>query len=365
MIKLIHVITDTNIGGAGVWVLNFLKAFDREKYDVGVALPTNSLLTPKIKELGIKAYEIPNIADKSFSKEGINEFYKLFKAEKPDIVHCHASLSARIASKMLGIKTVNTRHCLEDKKSGIKKVVYSLINNSLSDVVIGVSKATCENLLTDGTSGKKIRLIYNGVSPLAECSADEKKEIKREFGISEENIVVGIVARLEKVKNHELFFKAGKILLDKYDNVTLFVAGEGSQKENLEKLCKELGISDRTVFCGYQKDVSRIMNIIDINTLTSEKEALSLSLIEGMTVGKACVSTKSGGPCEVIEDGVTGLLSENNAEDFERKVSYYICNPFEREKAGQKGRERSEEIFSVDKMIKALDDVYEELMKRR
>ena len=115
MIKLIHVITDTNIGGAGVWVLNFLKAYDKEKYDVGVAVPCNSLLAPKISELGVKVFEIAHIADKSFSKEGIREFIKLFKEQKPDIVHCHASLSARIASKKLGIKTVNTRHCLEEK----------------------------------------------------------------------------------------------------------------------------------------------------------------------------------------------------------------------------------------------------------
>ncbi len=362
VIKLIHIITDTNIGGAGVWVLNFLKAFDREKYEVGVALPTNSLLIPKIEELGIRVYEIPNIADKSFSKEGINEFYKLFKREKPDIVHCHASLSARIASKMLGIKTVNTRHCLEEKKSGLKKIIYSLVNNSLSDIVIGVSKATCENLSADGTNKKKIRLIYNGVKPLEKL---DSKEIKKEFGIDEKNIVVGIIARLEEVKNHELFFRAGKILLERYDNVTLFVAGEGTQEEKLKKLCDELSISDRTIFCGYQKDVSRIMNIIDINCLTSHKEALSLSLIEGMTLGKACVSTKSGGPCEVIADGETGLLADSNAEDFARKASYYIDNPSEREKAGEKGRERSSRIFSINKMIEALDIVYEELMKRR
>ena len=198
MIKLIHVITDTNIGGAGVWVLNFLKAFDREKYDVRVALPTNSLLTPRIKESGINVYEIPNIRDKSFSKEGISEFIKLFKKIKPDIVHCHASLSARIASKLLGIKTINTRHCLEEKKRGIKKVVYSFINNSLSDIVIGVSKATCDNLLECGTNKKKVRLVYNGVEPLKEYSDVEKREIRKEFGIAEDNIVVGIVARLEK-----------------------------------------------------------------------------------------------------------------------------------------------------------------------
>ena len=364
MIKLIHVITDTNIGGAGVWVLNFLKAYDREKYDVSVALPKNAKLTPKIRELGVLALEVDNIADQSFSKQGIKEFIKLFKEQKPDIVHCHASLSARIASKRLGIKTINTRHCLEEEKSFPKNIIYSLINNALSDVVIGVSKITCENLLDDGTKKDKVKLVYNGVAPLCEFSEEEKSQTRKEYGIKEENIVVGIVARLEKVKNHELFLKAGKILLDKYDNLTLLIAGEGSKRESIENKAKELGILDPIVFCGYQKDVSKIVNIIDINVLSSEKESLSLSLIEGMTLSKPCVSTASGGPEEVIENGVTGLICEHNAEDFAKKVSYYIDNPLERKKAGELGRKRSEEIFSVTTMIKKLEEIYDELLKK-
>ncbi len=364
MIKLIHVITDTNIGGAGVWVLNFLKAYDREKYDVSVAIPENSLLTDKIREMGVTAHEIPHIADKSFSKEGILEFKKLFKAQKPDIVHCHASLSARVASRSLGIKTVNTRHCLEEKKRFPKNIIYSVINNALSDIVIGVSKVTCENLLDDGTKKDKVKLVYNGVAPLRELSDEEKKEIKKEYGISEENTVIGIVARLEKVKNHSLFLEAGKIILDKYKNITLLIAGEGSQRENIEKKAEELGIIGSVVFCGYQKDVSKIVNVIDIMALTSQKESLSLSLVEGMTLGKPCVSTASGGPCEVIEDKVTGLLTDQTPEDFARKLSYYIASPQEREKAGELGRKRAKEIFAIEAMIKTLDEIYEKLLKR-
>ncbi len=364
MIKLIHVITDSNIGGAGVWVLNFLKAYDRERYDVSVAVPQNSLLTPKIRELGVEVFEVAHIADKSFSKEGIKEFIKLFKEQKPDIVHCHASLSARIASKRLGIKTVNTRHCLEEKKSFPKNIIYSMINNALSDIVIGVSKVTCENLLDDGTKKEKVRLVYNGVAPLREFSDTEKKEIRKEYGINSDSIVVGIVARLEKVKNHELFLKAGKIVLEKYNNITLLIAGEGSERENIAKKAKELGIIDSVVFCGYQKDVSRIVNVIDIMALTSSKESLSLSLIEGMTLKKPCVSTASGGPEEVIENGVTGLLTDHTPEDFAKKASYYIDNPDQREKAGKEGKKRSKQIFSIEEMIKTLDEIYDELLKK-
>ena len=279
-------------------------------------------------------------------------------------MHCHASLSARIASKSLGIKTVNTRHCLEEKKSFPKNIIYSAVNNALSDVVIGVSKVTCENLLDDGTKKDKVKLVYNGVAPLKEFSDEEKKEIRREYGINEENTVIGIVARLEKVKNHSLFLEAGKIILDKYKNITLLIAGEGTERENIEKKAVELGIIDSVVFCGYQKDVSRIVNVIDIMALTSPKESLSLSLIEGMTLGKPCVSTASGGPCEVIEDGVTGLLTDHTPKDFAQKLSYYIDNPPKRERAGELGKKRAKEIFAIETMIKTLDEIYEKLLKR-
>ena len=363
MIKLIHVITDSNIGGAGVWVLNFLKAYNRKKYDVSVAVPCGSLLTPKIREHDVKVFEVANIADKSFSKEGIKEFLKLFKEQRPDIVHCHASLSARIASKRLGIKTVNTRHCLEEKKKFPQNIIYSMINNALSDVVIGVSRITCENLLADGTKKEKVKLVYNGVAPLKEFSDEEKREIRKEYGIKNENIVLGIVARLEKVKNHDLFLESGKILLEKYNNLTLLIVGEGSERDNIEQKAKELGIINSVVFCGYLKDVSRIVNIIDIMALTSPKESLSLALIEGMTLSKPCVSTKSGGPEEVIENGVTGLLTDHTPKDFSKKVSYYIDNPKEREKAGFEGKKRSEKIFGIEEMIKTLEEIYDELMK--
>ena len=144
----------------------------------------------------------------------------------------------------------------------------------------------------------------------------------------------------------------------------MLIAVEGSERQNIEKKAKELGIIDSVVFCGYQKDVSRIVNVIDIMALTSPKESLSLSLIEGMTLKKPCVSTASGGPEEVIENGVTGFITEHNPEDFAKKASYYIDNPEEREKAGELGQKRSKEIFSIEEMIKTLDEIYEKLLKK-
>lgn len=362
MKKIIHVLTDTNIGGAGIWLLNYLKSFDRSKYEVAAALPENAELTPIVKALGIRVCEVKGIADESFSKQGIKEFKKLFLSEKPDIIHSHASLSARIAARQCKIKIVNTRHCLEAPKTGIKKLIYSTINNSLSDIVIGVSEASYKNLVADGTKKEKLRLVYNGVYPLKELSEEEKNKIREKYKIPKENITVGIAARLEPVKNHKLFFDAAKIILEQKSNITFVVAGGGSLENELKEYAKKLGISDNVVFTGYQKDITDVMNIIDINTLTSDKEALSISLIEGMSIKIPAAATDSGGPSEVIENFVSGIIVENhNEEVFAKAVLTLAENPQLRAKMGAAGKERAEKIFSIERMTKLLEEIYDNM----
>ena len=79
MIKVLNIISDSNIGGAGRCVLTFLKYFDRTKFDVEVVVPRNSLLIPEINKLGIKTIEADTIAEKSLSRESIKELKKIIK----------------------------------------------------------------------------------------------------------------------------------------------------------------------------------------------------------------------------------------------------------------------------------------------
>lgn len=363
MIKLLHALTDTNIGGAGIWLLNFLKAYDRKKYDVRVVLPKNSDLIEKVEELDVRVYALSSIADKSFSIEGISEFKRLFKELKPDIIHSHASLSARIAAKMLGIKTVNTRHCLEDAKTGLKKTVYSFINNSLSSAVVGVSESAVENLINDGTKREKVHLIYNGATPPRELCDEQKRKIKESLKIPENNFVVGIIARLEPVKNHELFLNSAKILLEKQKNITFIIVGAGSCMDSLKEFSKKLKIEENVIFTGYSNDISDYINIFDVNVLTSKKEALSLSLIEGMFVGVPAVATNSGGPAEVVLDEVTGyILKTNEKEELAQKIENLLADEILRKTMGENGKKRANELFSLEKMIESLDSLYNKLI---
>ncbi|MGN1048717.1 MAG: glycosyltransferase [Eubacteriales bacterium] len=365
MVKLMHILTDTGLGGAGVWLLNFLSAYDREKYDVSVALPENSVLTERVRNLSVTVFEVPFIADSSYSEKGTKEFLRLFRREKPDLVHCHASLSARIAAKRCGIPVVNTRHCLEEPLDFPKRELYGLLNNALSDIVIGVSEKTCENLAECGTKKSKIRLVYNGVRPVRRITDDEKASLRARYGVPPENTVVGLVARLEPVKNPFLFLEGAKIILAYKQDVTFLIVGGGSLEGELHRSAKEMGISENIVFAGQLDDISGALGIMDIITLTSEKEALSISLIEGMSIGLPAVSTDSGGPNEVIEDGVTGKITENgNAEAFADAVLYYLSSPTARFRDGKAGKKRAREKFGLDTMVSELDKIYAEILKK-
>lgn len=365
MIKVMQVSTDTNIGGAGIWLLNYLKYYNRDNIEMTVVIPVGSALKKRIEALGVHYIEAENIADVSFSFSAIGEIRKIIKDIKPDVIHTHASLSARIASKLEKVPTVNTRHCIEGKKRGIKRIIYRFINNRLSDTVVAVSGAVYKNLLDDGIPENKLRLIYNGVPPLKALDDEQRKEIRLELGV-EGCFVAGIFARLEPVKNHMMFLEAAAAAYNINDGFRFLIVGDGSLKEVLKNKAKELGVEDAVIFAGYVEDITKLMNAVDVNVLTSDYEALSISLIEGMTVGKPCITTDSGGTREVVENGKSGfVIPVNDCVSLTACITKLASDAELCRKMGAEGIRIAGEKFSPGEMADKLYNVYIELAKER
>ncbi|MBS7297588.1 MAG: glycosyltransferase [Eubacteriales bacterium] len=360
MIKVMQVMTDTNIGGAGIWLLNFLNFYDREKLDVTVIIPKNSALKERIEALDTKIIEADNIADKSFSKDGIATLKEILEAEKPDVVHTHASLSARIAAKLLKIPVINTRHCIEPKKSGIKRLCYRIINRALSDRAVAVSKAVYNNLVDDGIPEDKITVIYNGVPDLKLMTPDEREEVRSELGLTD-SIAVGIIARLEPVKNHFLFLEAAAAAYEINDKFRFVIVGDGSMEKEIKAEVERKGITDAVIFTGYVKDTTAVMNAIDINVLTSDREALSISLIEGMSVGKPCITTDAGGTREVVENGKSGIVVPvGDAVNLTAALLRLASDAELMTEYGKEGMRIAKEKFQPTEMCDKLTVLYED-----
>jgi|LSQX01.3.fsa_nt_gb glycosyltransferase involved in cell wall biosynthesis len=365
MIKVMQVLSDTNIGGAGKWILNLLEYINKKEFDISVAIPRGSLLKKELEKQGALIIEIPGKGDSTFEASAVRYLYKYFKENKIDIVHSHASMSARIAGKLAGVKSiVYTRHCMESKTEGrIGKLANKTINMHLSNKVVAVSKSVKENLILSGVPEHRIELIYNGVKPLNLNSEEKNQLVKANMGIEENEVVVGIVARLEEIKGHKYFIKAAHKVLKENPSVKFIIVGSGSLEDDLKKLTSELGINNKVIFTGHLEDTTDIVNIMDINVLSSLSEALSLSLIEAMSLGKPCITTKTGGNPEVITGGLSGMLvSVKDEEALANSMLNLINNKDLREVMGKKGKEVMLDKFTVKGMTKKIENLYRNLI---
>lgn len=369
MIKVFQVSSDTNIGGAGKCILTFLRFCDKKEFEVSVVLPQNSLLTPLCKKEGAKVFEVDAMADKSMDFSAVKKLVKLFKKEKPDIVHAHASAAAKIAAKLCGIKVVYTRHSVFNPPKkltrGPGKLLCGAFNNFTADKIIAVAEAAKDNLTKTGVSEKKITVVLNGVEPVLPCSEEEKKEIKKSFGIDENCPVVSIVARLNPVKGHEYFVRAAKILKDKGIKAKFVIAGCGEEEKNIKELIKSLDLSDTVVMTGFLNDVSRLLNITDVQANCSfGTEATSLSLLEGMSLGIPAAVTDFGGNPGVIQNGVNGLLVPvKNAEKTAQAIESLLCDKNVYKKMRENCFEIYKQKFTSRIYAKNIEDVYKSLKK--
>ncbi len=366
MIKIIHVITDSNIGGAGRVLINFLSAYDRKRFDLTVVLPKGSLLIPEIKALNVDYHE-EDIGERSMSVGAVSMFVKLFRRLKPQIVHTHASLAARIGARICGgIKIVHTRHSVFDvptsQKQFPRKQIQGIINNRLSDRIIAVSPAAKDNLLELGTNPDKIEIVFNGVKPPKKLTEQELEQYRDSLDIPSDSFVCAIIARLDAVKGHRFLLEAAKLLAD-YPDIWIVVAGTGPESENLLEMAEKLGLKN-VKFLGFVTDVYKLENLMDVQLNASYgTEATSLSLLEGLCLQKPAIVSDFGGNPFVIDHGKTGLVIPKQNPTALKDAILSLYNDRERVKImGQAAGVEFNKRFTVLEMTKQTEAIYLRLL---
>ena len=313
MKKVLNILTDSNIGGAGRCLINYLKYCDRSQFEVKVVLPRGSLLIPEILVLDIPVIEVDGIAERSFSPGAIHSLYSIIRRERPDIVHTHGSFSGRIAGRLGGCKVLYTRHSAfpvpERLKKGLGHWLNGAVNSFFADHIIAVSPATAENLTDSGIPEKKITIMMNGVEPLTGLDEAGQAQLRKELGIAEGVFTGGILARLEPYKGHQILLEAVKELTDEGRTMRILIGGSGTSEEDICRSIRQLGLEDTVLFLGFVNNVPQILSILDVQLNCSYgTEASSIALIEGMSLGLATVASDYGGNPWQVDDGVTGLL---------------------------------------------------------
>ncbi len=364
MKHIVQVLTDTNVGGAGKYLLNYLKGFNREKYKVTVVLPEGSRLCAFVHGFNdVTLIEAPHMADCSFDKHAVFFLKKLFKKIKPDILHTHACLSARIAGKWAKVPTIlATRHCIEPLPHGFRALAISAFNNALCDYYIAVSEAVVKNLTDSGIRRDKIKRVANGVEPVKPLTNHEKMLVRAQHEVKDDETLFGIFGRLETVKGHKYFIKAARQVLREAPNTKFMIVGGGSLEMDLHARARRYGIYNNMIFTGFVPNTSLLLNAVDVNVCASESEAMSLAILEAMSLGKPTIATNAGGNRELITNNKTGLMVgyADSASLAQAMLRLHKDPDFAKE-LGDAARDKYEMGYTVDAMVARLEEVYEEV----
>lgn len=367
-IKVVNIISDTNIGGAGKCVLTFAKNYNREHYDLTVVVPRGSLLKEPCQQAGVRVIEAEGIADESMSLKGVTAQKKLIQSLKPDIVHTHASLTSRIAARLAGVKgIVYTRHCVYEPSKLMKSLPGRLLNRLVAALfttkAIAVAEAAAKNLTDVGIPKKDIEVVLNGIEPLKPLTEEEKRIQRQRFHVEEGEWVISLIARLEEVKGHKYFIEAARLLKDKGYPVHFIAAGTGSIEQKLRDSVKNGEVD----FCGFINDPQNLVGITDISVNASYgTEATSISLLEGMSLGIPAVVSDYGGNPGVIQDGKNGLLfPTHDAAALAAAIEKLLLDPQLYEKLKQGAKEIFAQTFTAQVMTRNIEKVYDTVIKNR
>jgi glycosyltransferase involved in cell wall biosynthesis len=371
MTKLIHIISDSNIGGAGRCLVNYLRCHDRSRFAVSVILPRGSLLIPQITALDVPVIEVDGIAERSFSPAAVRELSRILKKEKPRIVHTHGSFSGRIAAKLCGSRIVYTRHSAfpisPRLQKGIGHHLNGLVNGFFADIVIAVSPAAQENLMESGIAPGIIRLVGNGVAPLSPADETHLAALRSAWEIPDGCFVAGYPARLEDYKGHDLLLEAAKRLKAEGREFRILIAGRGNREQKLWEQANAMGVSDRVQFPGFVEDMAGFLSLLTVQlNCSTQSEACSMSIIEGMSLGLPTIASRCSGNPWLVEDGVTGLLFENNsAEALTAALKKLMDDPALVQNMGNAARAAYEARFTGRIFAANLERVYDEILKKK
>lgn len=365
MIKVMHCISDTNFGGAGRVLLNYLMYFDASSFDVTVVVPRGSKLLEYFEKDKYRIVEFDGLYDRSYNKDDVKSLVTLISKYQPDIVHSHGALSARIAAKKCRKKIVYTRHSVFDlpkwQTSWYGKILLGSINGYYADRIVAVSPAAKDLLVSSGTKPDIIDVIFNGVEKVEKVSKTKSDQFREKYGIDSNDFVFTIMARLEAVKGHKTIIEAAHVLKKQgISGFKIIIAGTGGIEDELKTLVGSLNLEDVIIFAGFVTDIPTLLSITDVQLNASYgTEATSMALLEGFSIGVPAIVSDFGGNPYVVSDEDNGLLfPKHDALALSKAILRMKQDGDLYQKTAKGAIDIFEEKFTAQKMTENMQDVY-------
>lgn len=369
--KILHLISGGDVGGAKTHVLSLLEGLNRSE-SVHLVCFMEGEFAAEARVLGIPTTVVAG----SNPLKSRKRILAMIRHDGYEIIHCHgakANMLGALLRKKAGIPVVSTVHSdyrLDYMGRPLAALTYGNINKIALrkfDAWVGVSHGMTELLTSRGFDPQRLYPLYNGVDFSHIPPVVSREEYLKGLGLElrEDTVVYGIAARINPVKDMETLVRAFALAVKECPNIRLVIAGEGEQEALIRGLAEELCPKNTVFFAGWVKDMYSFYNALDVNLLTSLSETFPYALTEGSRMGCATISSRVGGVPYLIDDGINGFLFEpRDADTLAGHMVRLAQDSDLRRQMGRALQEKTRREFSLDAMVEKQKQIYAAILRR-
>ena len=360
-LHIVHIESGRHWRGAQVQVLHTLLGQRELGHHVELIAPEGSELAKKARDEGIEVHHLGMRI--THYRVDVGRMTRLFKQAKPDIVHLHSSHAHNVGGLAARLAKVPAVVLSRRMDTPIKLIHHKLKYQFGYDRIIAISEGVKAALVKAGVKSHRISVVRSAIEDTWWTVIGSRESVRKDFGYSEDDLVVTIIAAVEPRKGQELLIRALPKILEKAPNVKVCFAGKDELSQPERLLAKELKVEDKVLFAGFRPDVHDVIAASDIVAAPSYLEGLGVSIMESMACGKPVVASNVGGIPESVIDGLTGFLVPTGDEAaLAEAITKLARDENLRDEMGRKGKERAMAEFSIPVLIQSTLEVYCDLL---
>jgi glycosyltransferase involved in cell wall biosynthesis len=357
---VVHYIASTAFGGTEQSMLHLAGGLNRTRWRPVVLYHPEPGLEPMLvraQQLGIESRAVRRAT-------GPGTLVRVLRDLRPDLFHAHldaplactSALAAAAIARVPGV--VATEQLWVDLGGARSLFLASRLIARLVDRYVAVSHAVAAQLRSPyGVPGRKIVVVPNGI-PIRARELP-RPELRAELARTTSGWLVLTAARLDSQKGHEHLVRAAALVPE----ATFVLAGDGPLRSSIQELARNLGVTSRMVFLGHRDDVPSLLASCDVFALPSLYEGLPLSLLEAMASGRPAIATDVAGSNEVVQHAESGLLvPPGDPVALGGAIRRLLTDRVEAERLARAGCDRVEREFSVERMVRGVEAVYDQAL---
>lgn len=360
--RILHTEWSDGWGGQEVRILNEMLAVRERGVEVFMACTSHSMINQKAREHDIPTFNLP--FGGNWDIKTLRGLMKIIEEENINIINTHSSKDTwvgGVAAKLKKIKFIRTRHL-----SNLINPAWWNCINQLADFVITTGESVKQNMIhRNRIKPDKIRSIPTGIDEVRfDPTKFDRAAERAKFGISDDEIAIGIVAILRGFKRHDHFIEMAKRVSEQNPDKQLkfIIAGNGPREDQVKQLIDNANMQGSIEMVGYQEKPEHILSALDIFTLTSDSfEGVPQSVMQALMMNKCVVATNSGSTSDLHHDDNYVEAQAGNVDDITESVDHLIKDAELRQYYSERARDYVVANFSKRCMADKLIQIYEKI----